>query len=163
MLFEEIVEDYQPAIARLCRGYEYDAAIQEELAQEIFLQIWRALPKFRGEASLRTWIYRIAHNVSASHVAKAKRVSVNELTMPDAGEPIDDPERRLEQRSKIRALQRAIRALALTDRQLILLCLEEVPHAEIAFITGQSLTNVSTRIHRIKQVIKSEMEKMANG
>jgi len=72
-LFDSIVAQYAAPMARLARAHESDAALQQDLLQEIYLALWRSLPAFRNRCSLRTWIYRVAHNVAATHVLRAKR------------------------------------------------------------------------------------------
>ena len=59
---------------RLAASYESDLAYQEDLLQDIHLAVWQSLASFRGECSLRTWIYRVAHNTAGTHVLKQKRM-----------------------------------------------------------------------------------------
>jgi RNA polymerase sigma-70 factor (ECF subfamily) len=124
---------------------------QEELMQEIWLALWRALPTFRGDSSLRTWMYRVAHNVAVTHVHRAKR---QPATSPDLGVEVAGagitPDATVEGTRRLEQLRAAIRELKPIDRQIILLYLEQIPQAEIAEITGLSTTNVATRVGRIK-------------
>src|SRR5262245_10202471 len=71
--FRDLWARFRPAVARLCRANEADPQLQRDLEQEICVALWRALPHFEERASLRTWVFRIAHNVAASHVAKRRR------------------------------------------------------------------------------------------
>lgn len=149
-LFDEIVVQHAPALTRLCAGYELVPAQREELLQEILLALWRALPSYRGDASLRTWMYRVAHNVAISHAHRAmrepRRGTVEEERSTESG-----PDTELDEAQSLDHLRAAIAALAPLDRQLILLYLEELPQAEIASITGLTIANVSTRVGRIKE------------
>ena len=61
------------AIARLAAAYERDIEKRADLAQEIHFALWRSYAHFRGACSLRTWVYRVAHNVAASHVLSQRR------------------------------------------------------------------------------------------
>lgn len=152
--FEAMVAEHGAALDRLCAGYEREDARAEELRQEVWLGLWRALPGFRGEASLRTWMYRVAHNVASSHVRRRMR----DLSTPEE-QPGEDlvpdsdrgPERQLSDAQRRARLREAIAGLRATDRQLILLYLEDLPQDEIAQITGMTRANVSTRIGRIKE------------
>jgi RNA polymerase sigma-70 factor (ECF subfamily) len=63
------------AIQRLARGYEADPDKQKDLLQEIHMELWKSLGSFDGRCSLRTWVYRVAHNVGASHVVRSRRLS----------------------------------------------------------------------------------------
>src|SRR5262245_44890861 len=69
---------HAPALGRLARHYEADPEARRDLEQEILAALWRALPSFRGECAERTWVYRVAHNVAATHVARAIRTRPGE-------------------------------------------------------------------------------------
>jgi RNA polymerase sigma factor (sigma-70 family) len=71
--FTAVMDAYASPIRRLCTTYTESRADQEDLSQEIFLAVWRALPAFRGEASVRTWLYRIAHKVALTWRARDRR------------------------------------------------------------------------------------------
>lgn len=153
-LYQEAVAAFGGALARLARAYEPDPQKCEDLLQEIHLALWVSLRSFNGRCSVRTWAYRVAHNTAISHVTrrrgKAPRlVSLDELadepaTAPDAGEDLGLVRRRLLD---------LVQTLAPTDRQVILLYLEDVDAASIAEIVGLSPGNVATKIHRIKKVL----------
>jgi len=157
-LFRQIVDDHGRAIARLCAGYQRDDARRSDLEQEILLNVWRALPSFRGDASLRTWMYRVAHNVATRHVTRAARepkTTTDERT-PEQAAPasLDQDVDRARAQQHLRALIAELKPL---DRQLILLYLEDVAQPDIAEITGLTQANVSTRIHRIKTTLAERM------
>ena len=67
--------EFGEAIGRLAYAYEYDADKRKDLVQDIHLELWRSFKLFDGRSSVRTWVYRIAHNTGASHVLKQKRLS----------------------------------------------------------------------------------------
>jgi RNA polymerase sigma-70 factor (ECF subfamily) len=71
--FSELMEVYAGPIRRLCAAYALSVPDREDLFQEIFLAVWRALPAFRGESSSRTWLYRIAHNVALTWQTRDRR------------------------------------------------------------------------------------------
>ena len=95
----EVAAEFGPALDRLARGYEADADLRRDLRQEIHTEIWRSLARFDGRCSMRTWVYRVAHNTAASHVLKHKGkggfVGLEEL---DAVSDNNDPERILVER-----------------------------------------------------------------
>src|SRR3954465_8735420 len=72
-LFERVAAEYAAPMARVARAHEADPSLQQDLLQEIHLALWRSLPSFGGRCSLRTWVYRVAHNVAASHVLRRRR------------------------------------------------------------------------------------------
>src|SRR3982751_6157640 len=92
-MFEEIIQDHRAMIHRIVASYEAKPAVVEDLVQDVYIAIWRALPRFRGESSMRTFVARIATNRAITHVARATRlpaaVELND-TLPAKD---DDPER----------------------------------------------------------------------
>ena len=74
-LYEDAVATYGAALGRLARGYEADADRRRDLLQLIHIAIWRSLRLFDGRCGLGTWVYRIAHNVAATHVLRSRRAS----------------------------------------------------------------------------------------
>ncbi|MFN3326905.1 MAG: RNA polymerase sigma factor, partial [Bryobacteraceae bacterium] len=72
-LYSRAVEEYGRSLVRLASGYEADPERRRDLSQEIHFQLWRSLDVFDGRCSLRTWVFRVAHNTAASHVARRMR------------------------------------------------------------------------------------------
>src|SRR5438270_565129 len=91
-LYRDAAEQFGTSLGRLARAYESDPDRRRDLSQDIHLQLWRSFQRYDGRCSLRTWVYRIAHNVAASYVLREQRnfsalVSVEELDMlPDMAE-----------------------------------------------------------------------------
>lgn len=154
-LYSEVAAEYGGALERLARAYERDADKRRDLLQEIHVALWRSLARFNGRCSVRTWVYRVAHNVATSHVIRPKAhapifVAPEELeSLPDR----IDGEQQLDRRRALDRLYELIRQLPAIDRQVMLLYLEEVDAATIAEITGLTPGSVATRIHRIKQAL----------
>lgn len=160
-LFEEAVAAYGVALERLACAYEADPEIRRDLLQEIHIALWRSLDKFDSRCSLRTWVYRVAHNTAASHVTRQLRsrkrtlVGLEELAnLPDRAEGEDAAGRR---RSLDRILE-LIQQLEPLDRQVMLAYLEGMDAASTAEITGLSARNVATKIHRIKNVLSHRFQ-----
>ncbi len=118
----EAAAEFGPALDRLARGYEADADLRRDLRQDIHTELWRSLARFDGRCSLRTWVYRVAHNTAASHVLKHKGkgglVGVEEL---EAVACDDDPERSVIEADVRQRLLTMIQTLKPADRQLTLL------------------------------------------
>lgn len=149
-LFEEVTATHGQALRRLCKGYELNAERRKDLYQEILLQIWRALPTFNHDSSLRTWMFRVAHNISITYVSREKRIPSTAQLNDELLSGGKLPDGELERSEKLNKLQSAIAQLRPMDRQIILLYLEEIPQSDIGEIVGISRDNVSTRISRIK-------------
>jgi len=155
-LYEEAVGTHGPALDRLSRAYEADPEARRDLLQEIHLGLWRSLESFDARCSLRTWIYRVAHNIASSHVDADRRTKARQLVSIDEVDLADnrvDIASGADRRIALERLTALIRKLKPLDRQLILLFLEGVGGDEIAEVTGLSPGNVATKIHRIKNVL----------
>ena len=70
--YAEVAAEYGAALERLARGYERDSDKRRDLLQEIHIALWRSLARFDGRCSVRTWVYRVAHNVATSRVVRAR-------------------------------------------------------------------------------------------
>lgn len=154
-LYEEAAGLYGEALQRLARGYEPDRDRQSDLLQEIHVALWRSLAGFDGRCSLRTWVYRVAHNQAIS-LSVRKRGARERLLALDDLDPIATPvdlDRAVDSERARDRLYAAIRELHPIDREVILLYLDEVDGATIAEITGLSPSNVATKVHRIKRLL----------
>ena len=154
-LYSQVAEEFGGALERLARAYERDADRRRDLLQEIHVALWRSLARFDSRCSMRTWVYRVAHNVATSRVIRAKdnslmfveATTLESIAAADDGEACFDRERTLDR------VYELIHRLRPIDRQLMLLYLENVDAATIADITGLTARNVATKIHRIKQLL----------
>lgn len=155
-LYEEASAAFGAAVQRLARGYESEPDRRRDLVQEIHLALWRSLASFDGRCSMRTWVYRVAHNVAASHVIRERRFNSRNLVGLDDLEDLPaatDGEREADERIALEKLARLIRRLRPVDRQVILSYLDGLDAASIAEITGLSSGNVATKVHRVKRVL----------
>jgi RNA polymerase sigma-70 factor (ECF subfamily) len=152
-LYREAADEFGSSIERLASAYEADPEKRRDLSQDIHLQLWRSFDRYDARCSLRTWVYRVAHHVAASHVLRERRifsrlVSLEQLELlPDQDPPDVDQRRNLERLSTL------IRQLKPLDRQVIISYLEDMDAVSIGEITGLSPGNVAVRIHRIKNIL----------
>jgi RNA polymerase sigma factor (sigma-70 family) len=153
------------ALARLAAAYEANPTERDDLLQEIHLQLWRSLRIIDGRCSLRTWVYRVAHNVAASHVLKARRrgwLGLDDLAQAGIADEGPGPEATADRRLALDKLLALVRRLAPLDRQVMLLYLEDLDGAAIAEITGHSPGAVATRVSRIKALLVKNFAAEAN-
>lgn len=147
------------SLARLAASYELDPALREDLFQEICLAVWRSLRTFRGESSVRTFVFRIAHNRAVTHVIK--RAAGRTRSLEDLEVEPATPERSLEENIdlKLRAdrLQAAIARLPLGLRQVVLMALEGFKMKEVAEILGVSENAVAVRLTKAKKQLKDQL------
>ena len=148
------------ALQRMARGYEADPERCRDLLQEIHLELWRSLRLYDERCGLRTWVFRVAHNVAASHIVRERRTRSRlvELEALEALPGSVDGEGAAARRHAVGQLLERIHRLKPLDRQVILLYLEGEAAGAIAEITGISPSNVAVRIHRIKKLLHREPE-----
>jgi RNA polymerase sigma-70 factor (ECF subfamily) len=163
-LYEQAAASFGAAIERLARAYEIDPDKRRDLLQDIHVALWRSFANFDGRCSLRTWVYRVAHNVVTSRILRGRGkapalVSIEALaSMPDSY----DGERAADRRLALERLLALVQTLEPLDRRVILLYLEDVDAASIGEITGLSASNVATKIHRIKQILSRRFHQGVN-
>lgn len=159
--FDRLLREHGPALSRLAFGYEKLEAAREELMQEIALAIWQALPRFRGECSERTFVFRIAHNRGLTHAVRRRPAHEPLDALPEEREPVDPrplPDERASQANRRDRLRAAIRELPPLHREVIILTLEEFSTSEIAEILGITENNVAVRLNRARKALKQALE-----
>ncbi len=163
-VFQQWLEEYESLLRHIINGFEAKAAIQDELFQEIALNIWRALPKFRQESSPKTFVARIAHNVLATHVAKSVKTikaeqDINDLDNESAADHRQaTPYQELDQQQRQQRLAQAIRLLKLEQQQVITLALEGMSYQEIADVLAITTNLVGVRLQRAKAALMQVLE-----
>lgn len=146
--FREIFDANSKRIYRLCYSYTGDNDAANDVMQETFLKVWQNLDKFRNQAMISTWIYRIAVNTCLTYLKSEKRQAKDELT-PFIAE--NEKEEVSEKKEEVDLLYKCISKLEESERILITMVLDELPYPEIAEISGISEGNLRVKIHRIKQ------------
>jgi len=156
--FDAIVQELGPALWRLTSAYARSHADREDLYQEVLTAVWRALPHFRGGASLRTYVLRIGHNRGLTHRARnARQGEVDDGAIEDLPDQTPHPDERLD-RDLLRArLANAVRRLPATLAQPVMLNLEGLSHAEIAEVLGITENNVGVRMNRARAALAREL------
>ena len=162
----EAAAEYGAALHRLASAYEADREKRRDLLQDVHFALWRSFENFDSRCSLRTWVYRVAHNAATSYVIRQRRsrgmglVSVEEFAnLPGPAEG----EREADRRISTERLLEWIHQLKPLDRQVMLLYLEGLDAAATAEITGISSGNVSTKIHRIKSALARRFQQGAQN
>jgi RNA polymerase sigma factor (sigma-70 family) len=146
--FQHLLTEYGAALQRLTAGYADNAADREDLLQEIRVALWHALPRFRGDASERTWVYRIAHNVAIT--ASMRRRRRREDPLRDSTDAAPTPEAEYAENERRAMLIRAVKSLDGIEKQIVLLYLEGLTNSEIAQVAGLSDGAVATRLSRLR-------------
>ncbi len=153
MFFTIGLKKYIGIIARIVNVYAHNAEDKKDLMGDIVFELWKSYPKFRGDAKVSTWLYRVALNTALK--SKRKRdnnrlLFVEELIAFESGASADTSP----SRKAIKLLYKCIEKLTPVNRAIIILYLEDKSNEEIAEITGFSYTNITTRLNRIKGQLK---------
>lgn len=144
-----MVREHHGSIYRICMAYLYDKSHVDDLYQEILLQLWGSLDRYRGDAKMGTWVYRVAVNTAITYNIRNKKTKLEEL--PETIHIADDPTGQAkEKETQLSQLYKAISQLEEQDRLLISLVLEDMSYRDIAEITGSNTNNIGVRINRVK-------------
>lgn len=153
--YADAAAQWGAALQRIARAYEADPERRLDLLQEMHVTLWKSFAAFDGRCSVRTWVYRVASNVAASHVARERRDRLQLVTLdtiehlPDAS----DAGERVAEEAALARLYALIHQLKAPDRQVITLYLEGLSADSIAEVTGLSPGAIATRISRLKVLL----------
>jgi RNA polymerase sigma-70 factor (ECF subfamily) len=146
-VFESLLEMYEERVLRLCYAILEDRPAAEDAAQEAFVRIWKALPRFRGDAAVSTWIYSVARNTALTRLARERkhpREKVREVPAPAAAETPD--------------VEPLLARLPENYRRVLrLYYLEEKSYEQVAAALGIPLGTVKTHLHRAKKMLAEMM------
>ena len=157
--YDRILREHGPALRRVAAVYEADSSRREDLFQEICLALWQALPRFREEASERTFAFRIAHNRGLTHGWRARGAVTADLDeAEELADPRQDPESELHEGERRDRLREAVRRLPLTARQVVVLSLEGLSQREIGDVLGITENNVAVRLTRARKLLRQALE-----
>jgi RNA polymerase sigma-70 factor (ECF subfamily) len=160
-IFEQWLHQYQALLFKVVRAYAAQKADQEDLFQEVCLQVWRSVPRFKGASAVTTWLYRIALHTAITwkkKLSKREELSIlYEREMPEQ-------ETSSQKNAQLEWLFSEITRLDKIDRSLALLLLDGFSYKEMADILGISESNVGVKIYRIKkQLMKRAQKHPAHG
>ncbi len=155
--YDQVWAEFGQSLERLVSSYEPVVHAREDLLQEIQLALWKALSGFRHECSIRTFVYRIAHNRALTHVWQRGKLAQASEKLPEISDPRPSPESSAIRNSQQLSLMEAIRRLPIVYRQVITMVLDEVPQPEIAAVLGITENNVAVRLNRARKLLREEL------
>jgi len=155
--YEDLWRQFGDGLFRLVSSYESAPHAREDLLQEIQLALWKALPAFRGDCSLRTFVYRVAHNRALTHAWRRRAEPLLSEDFADVDDPAPTPEAATIRKANHASLAEAIRRLPVVYRQVITMALEEMPQSEIAAVLGTSENNVAVRLNRARNLLRRQL------
>ncbi|MCV2885866.1 sigma-70 family RNA polymerase sigma factor [Aestuariibacter sp. AA17] len=153
---QQILQEYAPILSRVATSYEANAAMAQELSQEMCLAVWQSLSKFKGNSSVKTYIYRVAHNKGVSHVAyhanRPKHADMSEHSMDIACST--NVETTVSSNQQIQELLTAVRNLSMSSRQVLTMSMEGLSYQEIGEVMGMNTNQVGVILNRAKKQVK---------
>jgi RNA polymerase sigma factor (sigma-70 family) len=150
--FVKALEQNQQKLLRVCSVYAEDAEDKKDLFQEAVIKIWQAMPSFREQSSLSTWMFRITLNVCLRLQSTQEKKRSRFLKMDSIKiENISSEEPSNADHDRVTQLRTCIKKLNDADRAVITLYLEELPYREISEITGLKENHIAVMVKRIKE------------
>jgi RNA polymerase sigma-70 factor (ECF subfamily) len=153
--FTETIKANQKIIFKVSTLYSTNGEDQKDLYQEIVIQLWKSMATFRNDAQISTWIYRIALNTAITQIRKTKNRKDHIPISEVVANYTESSDTEFEDRLKL--LYQQIERLNDLEKAIVLLLLDDKSYEDIAAVVGLSLTNVATRISRIKQKLKLKL------
>lgn len=148
------LESNQNIVHKVCSLYTNDRDSHNDLFQEITIQLWKAYPKFRGEAKFSTWMYRVALNTAITLYRKSKRrvktQDFDSVIYKIKTDEYDDTEER-----QLKLIYDAVKQLGDIDKALVFLYLEDKDYSEIAATLGITEVNARVKMNRIKNKLRT--------
>ena len=148
------LEKHQNIVHKICRMYTNDQEAHNDLFQEITIQLWKAYPKFRGDAKFSTWMYRVALNTAITLYRKSKR-EIRTQDYDDVSFKIKADEYNDETEQQLKLMYKAVKELNDIDKALVFLYLEDQSYREISYTLGITEVNARVKMNRIKNALKN--------
>lgn len=167
--FEALVLKYQGRIFRLIQRLVSGSDVVDDLAQEVFIRAYRSLGDFKGEASLYTWLYKIALNICRNHYrSRGRRPAYTELDEADGSAGLEaaggSPEDEVFRREFWEQLQRGLAGLPAEQREAVVFCdLEGMSYEEMATLLGVPIGTVRSRIFRGRKALQQRLASYQSG
>jgi RNA polymerase sigma factor (sigma-70 family) len=152
--FVELLEKHQNIVHKVCRLYTYNYDDHNDLFQEITIQLWKAYPKFRGDAKFSTWMYRVGLNTAITLYRKSKR-RINTQDFGDVEFKISAEEYDDTEEQQLKLLYKAVRQLNDIEKALVFLYLEDKNYREISETMGISEVNARVKMNRVKTKLRT--------
>lgn len=157
--FDSIIEQHKGILFKVARTYCLDKEDQQDLIQEMMIQIWQSVHRYKDQYKITTWLYRISLNVAISFYRKSSSRAKKYTELDDQTEETID-EYTSENEIQLNVLEQFISELKEIDKALMILYLEDKSHIEIAEILGLSVSNVGTKTGRIKDKLKTRFSQL---
>jgi len=151
--FEKDIRENELLIHKVCRMYAYTNDDRKDLFQEIVIQLWKAYPKFNGEAKFSTWLYRVALNTAITGLRK-QRNFITSYEPASLNVNISDDNYSETGEERLQQLHKAIEQLSQVEKAIVMLYMEDKQYDEMEDILGISQGNLRVKMNRIKEKLR---------
>ncbi len=158
LVLKKILEVNKHSIYRICRIYAASPIEPQDLFQEVVFQIYKSLPSFKENASINTWIYKIALHVCTRRKQQLKKGNGETVQLESIEFEISESPPNIHQQEKYKALYECISCLEESDQKIIVLHLEELPYKKIAEITNLTENHIAVKMKRIRNKLLNCIE-----
>lgn len=167
--FKKLVEDYQKMVVNTCFGLVNDREDAEDIAQEVFIEVFRSIDRFRSDSKISTWIYKIAINRSLNHIRNNKKrfwFQSFEEAVKNKNNPLqritvsqtEQPEFNVENKQRATLLHEAINRLPKNQKVAFTLSkYEDLSYREISEVMDLSVSSVESLLHRAKKNLQKRL------
>lgn len=152
--FVELLEKHQNIVHKVCRLYTNNQDAHNDLFQEITIQLWKAYPKFRGDAKFSTWMYRVGLNTAITLYRKSKR-SIKTQEFESVSFKIQSVDYDDTEEQQLKLLYKAVHQLNDIEKALVFLYLEDKNYSEISETLGISEVNARVKMNRVKKKLRT--------
>lgn len=169
--FSLLLDEYQQKVFGTCISFIPNREDAEDVAQEVFLEVFKSINKFKGNSKLSTWIYKIATNKCLEFIRKKntkkrfafmQTIMGNDIPMDKTSyfTEVNHPGILLENQEKSNIIFKAINTLPESQRVIFTLAkIDDKSYQEIVEITGKSLSSVESLMFRAKKALQEKLEK----
>ncbi len=165
--FKYLVDNYNSLVLNTCNSFLHNFEDAQDISQEVFIEVYKSMEKFRGESKISTWLYRISVNKSLNHLRKNKRNSIfkslesivkTQRSNIDNLTEIDESENNSEICERSRTLYKAIDSLPQNQKIAFTLSkLENMKYKEISEVMNVSVSSVESLIFRAKKNLQKRL------
>jgi RNA polymerase sigma-70 factor (ECF subfamily) len=151
--FERLINEHELLIYKVCRIYAYTEADRQDLFQEIVIQLWHSFPKFKGNAKVSTWLYRVAINTAITGLRK-KKDFITSFEPAQLPTHLSDDNLSLVEEERLQQLYKAIEQLNQIEKAIVMLYMEDRSYEEMEDILGINQGNLRVKMNRIKDKLR---------
>jgi RNA polymerase sigma-70 factor (ECF subfamily) len=155
-IFNNWITHHKSLLFKVVRAYGDLPEDQDDLFQEICIQVWRSIPKFKHESKVSTWLYKVALNTAMKWLKVETKKKYKEYEISES--PVLLVNQKMDQDPRVNWIYEQITLLSESDRSIALMLLDGFSYKEMGDVTGLTISNVGVKINRIKKYLIEKSE-----